>query len=1741
MDNYKVSCSDDIWCLPCDDRIDRMIHVLVAFYTDENQLSPEMNSNIKNTITGSCSSVSEKLDLLEAMLRITNVAEHTEILKEIQGSSQLQSHYTLPLHLITLLIGENANLAANIFYTCLEMFPSICKLNKGFLCQIILSQIWSPLEAMRIAYLGSLMEQTLFTGILHKAQTYFVTAADVEFSLQDSNPFSAISEIINRDEDKPLELILEEMRDLGYSENEYKRLTLIIHNTLNHSCLHFVDDALQQKRLMAFAKAVKCLDCCNPDCEKLAIILSTLIACIQTHTTEVLADGVVIQGYKPRITQLVALIILLVSKNPNLNGCLLEICTGEGKSCIIAMLAVIFAIQGKHVDIMTSSAVLAIRDSQEWTKFYETFDISCSVIPPQGLDSCTRSEERQKLQIEAYEKHIVYGTVGDFAADLLTQKFNKYNVRGCRKLDVAIVDEVDLMTLDNGIQVTYLSHSATGLQHIEQILATIWMLVCTCRPVLQTTDEDPLWVTHVQHFHSAILATLPEKNSSVQFTAFDVLKYGIKKGFFTKSEFQKFISKEKCLVNEDQSQKYVTEFMSRIGPSKQMEFLKIVEKAMNKAVQFTCYTLSSDKLDLYSTTEYIPGSDVVTMLLLDNGLASELLTYDELIKATVVCVRKKIVYSNNVNIEKTGKDLGEEYILVPSFLKEYVENRMPIFVGNALKAILMTKDREYMIDHQQVNDDFFTAGHRHYHDAIIPVDFKASGVLEKNKKWGDGLQQFLEMKHQLAISPLSTVTNFMSNFHLFQCYSKSHGVYGVTGTIGEQSACKFLSKHFKTHCYQIPTHRRKKLIELPAFQVKGEKSELLDKICQRIHEITEPKGWGSGQAVLVVCEDMKTTIELKTEITDRMITDDQKIFMYTRSDKHKVEDRVFKPGDIIIATNLGGRGTDLYVDDQVNESGGLFVLLTHFSANKRVEKQAFGRTARNGKPGMAQIILSQNSLAVAYKGENIDTMRKLRATFEEIRIETMEDDELATLIIRESLFQTFCKHLDMFHVHFKENRDVDPKPALQAFKETWAQWLILNEKVLDNITFSAAQKRRFSLPGKYLKNRSSTKVPLSKIKSDLREVLHKRAEELKMGKSNNIYDFIHEAMNCIDKHAKNHQEEQKSWWHKAAEIDNAYRAISLYNKAYITINLQENEYINDAIQFLSEAKEAIDVHISEWSITMASCKMAAAASMFEPHHNGETNMKRQLDIRANLLDTWVTNIEKSLEILQKVKDGNDNIKVKARPKGIFALIETSDPLTDNELRRFYKQGLHLLFDLEGKPNFNWSAMICACTGVLEIIAGIVVSIVTAGAGSALGICLIQEGISDIITGISGIVTGNFNWAEWAIAKSMNMGAKLLSTGLHALHGKSESQNPVQKETDENICKLFDSESQQATMTSVNIEQDVQKNWVSVLRNIGTELVSNTEFIAMADKGTEKLFEMAATSFTTPLIHRVVKRSSELNQCLTQFIDVFGILEKCSSPKVLNKEELEDNIIYLCRDVMADVLTDSGIFGRIASVISLVSDQLDTNGRASTTANFISHKVNELTEVVKSIPTKRLMKEDVIPELIIAMNTFMEEETTLGECKCQNVAVPDLNNALLNVIADEISEEFISACTGNVANMVKSTAGAFISRKVNSSLENKMHQYRSERSNFYKQQETYDIKRFGKTNGSQPSPVPTNIPTLKTNHFKINRGLEISTKEAAFLELDAQADSDEDNSSENEKSIDSEKLQFLVEGKDLREW
>ena len=125
------------------------------------------------------------------------------------------------------------------------------------------------------------------------------------------------------------------------------------------------------------------------------------------------------KGYYPRETQLISIWLFL---NPFLNrsqGRIGKIMTGEGKSIIVAAIAAIKALSCQKVDIVTSSNVLAVRDSIENKPFFEMLDLqvtnNCDLECENG-NGGKSGEEVRKLRYcsEKGPVDVVYGETGCF-------------------------------------------------------------------------------------------------------------------------------------------------------------------------------------------------------------------------------------------------------------------------------------------------------------------------------------------------------------------------------------------------------------------------------------------------------------------------------------------------------------------------------------------------------------------------------------------------------------------------------------------------------------------------------------------------------------------------------------------------------------------------------------------------------------------------------------------------------------------------------------------------------------------------------------------------------------------------------------------------------------------------------------------------------------------------------------------------------------------------------------------------------------------------------------------------------------------------------------------------------------------------------------------------------------------------------------------------------------------------------
>ncbi|KAJ4948778.1 hypothetical protein JOQ06_020301 [Pogonophryne albipinna] len=166
------------------------------------------------------------------------------------------------------------------------------------------------------------------------------------------------------------------------------------------------------------------------------------------------------QKFKPRLTQMVSWCIMALSKP----GQLIQVGTGEGKSCIIAMFAAFGALKGEEVDIFTSSPVLAERDFKVWEGFYDELKIHVN---------CNTNKQVEHLK-KCYECEVVYGTAEAFAGHWLCKRFERIDTFELRKFQCAIVDEVDSLMLDKGNHFVYIASDMPALQHLNPLLAFIW-------------------------------------------------------------------------------------------------------------------------------------------------------------------------------------------------------------------------------------------------------------------------------------------------------------------------------------------------------------------------------------------------------------------------------------------------------------------------------------------------------------------------------------------------------------------------------------------------------------------------------------------------------------------------------------------------------------------------------------------------------------------------------------------------------------------------------------------------------------------------------------------------------------------------------------------------------------------------------------------------------------------------------------------------------------------------------------------------------------------------------------------------------------------------------------------------------------------------------------------------------------------------------------------------------------------
>ena len=123
-----------------------------------------------------------------------------------------------------------------------------------------------------------------------------------------------------------------------------------------------------------------------------------------------------------------------------LDGMVVQMVTGEGKTLVGAMAAAGYALQGRYVHVVSVNDYLAARDAEWMRPLFELLGVSVSSIQESDDDATRR---------EAYGAEVVYGSVQEIGFDLLRDRFVEDDAdTRVPPRDVVIVDEADSVLID---------------------------------------------------------------------------------------------------------------------------------------------------------------------------------------------------------------------------------------------------------------------------------------------------------------------------------------------------------------------------------------------------------------------------------------------------------------------------------------------------------------------------------------------------------------------------------------------------------------------------------------------------------------------------------------------------------------------------------------------------------------------------------------------------------------------------------------------------------------------------------------------------------------------------------------------------------------------------------------------------------------------------------------------------------------------------------------------------------------------------------------------------------------------------------------------------------------------------------------------------------------------------------------------------------------------------------------------
>ncbi|HHJ39746.1 MAG: preprotein translocase subunit SecA [Methylothermaceae bacteria B42] len=279
---------------------------------------------------------------------------------------------------------------------------------------------------------------------------------------------------------------------------------------------------------------------------------------------------------------------------------------------------------------------------------------------------------------------------------------------------------------------------------------------------------------------------------------------------------------------------------------------------------------------------------------------------------------------------------------------------------------------------------------------VVIVD-EFTGRIMPGRRWSEGLHQAIEAKEGVPIQQENQTLASITFQNYFRLYEKLSGMTGTADT----EAFEF-HQIYGLEVVVIPTHKpmiRKDHSDLVYLSVQEKYNAIAQDIKERVQK---------GQPVLVGTTSIENSEYLSGLLRKQKIPHE-----VLNAKQHEREAHIIanagRPGNVTIATNMAGRGTDIVLGgnleaelaalgedapeeakekvrqewqqrhNQVVEAGGLHVIGSERHESRRIDNQLRGRSGRQGDPGSTRFYLSlQDNLLRIFASDRVAAlMQKL--------------------------------------------------------------------------------------------------------------------------------------------------------------------------------------------------------------------------------------------------------------------------------------------------------------------------------------------------------------------------------------------------------------------------------------------------------------------------------------------------------------------------------------------------------------------------------------------------------------------------------------------------------------------------------------------------------------------------------------------------------------------------------------------